>query len=270
MKKTTLISVLFLSFTFVPSAYAQFTQPGDSQGTNSVTGTSAATPGTTAATTQTNNQVQNSNTTSGFVALAPIEGLTRGVVANQTGLANFFNNLYKYLIGLAAALAVIMIIWGGLEYSTQDSISKKSDGKERIYQAIFGLILVLSPVLVFSIINPSILNLSVNLPPLDTRTAAPAVATSCPAGTIGTPPNCLPPCVGGRRTNCNRAESTQEGASDTPVSGQYCYMRVDPTRADSSAEYVCAATQTLCDNLYSEQIRNDGSNAFVGSSCRLR
>ncbi len=104
----------------------------------------------------------------GFVPLAPIPGLT-DIQPSEGGLATFFNNLYKYLIGLAAALAVIMIIWGGLEYSTQDSISKKSDGKQRIYDAIFGLVLVLSPVLVFSIINPSILNLSLNLKPLDTK-----------------------------------------------------------------------------------------------------
>jgi len=110
----------------------------------------------------------------GFTALAPIPGLTDPATLNTASginantLANFFNNLYKFLIGLAAILAIIEIIWGGLEYSTQDSISKKSDGKHRIYQAIFGLVLVLSPVLVFSIINPSILNLSLNLDPLDT------------------------------------------------------------------------------------------------------
>ena len=101
-----------------------------------------------------------------FVPLAPIPGLTQGAVANSSGLANFLNNLYKYLIGVAAILAVIEIIWGGLEISTKDSVSKKSDGKARITQAILGLILVLSPVLVFSIINPSILNLSLNLPPI--------------------------------------------------------------------------------------------------------
>lgn len=108
---------------------------------------------------------------SGFTALAPIPGLTdqsATSVMNATTLANFFNNLYKYLIGLAAILAVIEIIWGGLEISTKDSVSKQSDGKERITQAIFGLVLVLSPVLVFSIINPNILNLSLNLPKLDT------------------------------------------------------------------------------------------------------
>lgn len=114
---------------------------------------------------------------SGFVALAPIPGLTDAAntsVVDSKSLANFFNNLYKYLIGLAATLAVIMIIWGGLEISTKDSVSKQSDGRERIYQAIIGLVLVLSPVLVFSIINPAILNLSINLPALDTKSGPPA------------------------------------------------------------------------------------------------
>lgn len=104
----------------------------------------------------------------GFVPLAAIPGLT-DIQPDAGGLASFFNNLYKYLIGLAAVLAIIEIIWGGLEISTKDSVSKQSDGKERITQAIFGLVLVLSPVLVFSIINPSILNLSLNLPPLELK-----------------------------------------------------------------------------------------------------
>ncbi|MDE1919245.1 MAG: hypothetical protein KGH56_00945 [Patescibacteria group bacterium] len=111
---------------------------------------------------------------SGFVPLAPIPGLTsitdQNSAANSANLAVFFNNLYKFLIGIAAVLAVIEIIWGGLEISTQDSISKQKDGKKRIQDAIFGLVLVLSPVLVFSIINPSILNLSLNLPALNLAT----------------------------------------------------------------------------------------------------
>ncbi len=105
----------------------------------------------------------------GFVALAPIPGLTKGVIANPTGLANFFNNLYKYLVGLAAALAVIQIIWAGIEIAAnRDNVGTLLDEKGKIYNAIFGLLLVLSPVLVFSIINPSILNLSLNLQPLNT------------------------------------------------------------------------------------------------------
>ncbi len=130
-------------------------------------------------------------TGNGFVALAPIPGLTQGTTADAAGLANFFNNLYKYLIGIAAILAVIEIIWGGLEISTQDSVSKHSDGKERITQAIFGLVLVLSPVLVFSIINPSILNLSLNLPQLNTPQGAPAgMASGADTGTAQTASGC--------------------------------------------------------------------------------
>ena len=126
----------------------------------------------------------------GFVPLAPIPGLTdpgtATSVINSDGFANFFNNLYKYVIGLAAALAVIMIIWGGLEISTQDSVSKQGAGRERITQAILGLILVLSPVLVFSIINPSILRLDIGIKPLDTVAGAAIPSATLPGTTTFT------------------------------------------------------------------------------------
>ena len=112
-------------------------------------------------------------TSQGFVPIAGIPGLTQGVQATQGGIASFLNNLYKFLIGAAAALAVIMIIWGGLEIATnRDNVSKILDSKGRIYNAIFGLVLVLLPVLVFSIINPSILNLSINMSPINLSTPA--------------------------------------------------------------------------------------------------
>lgn len=120
----------------------------------------------------------------GFVPLAGIPGLTEGGAADSANLADFFNNLYKYLIGLSAVLAVIEIIWGGIQISTQDSVSKQGEGKERIQQAILGLVLVLSPVLIFSIINPRILNLSLSLPPLDTKVVPPTRrATTTPPTT---------------------------------------------------------------------------------------
>ena len=124
-----------------------------------------------------------------FVPLAGIPGLTQNVPETAAGLAGFFNNLYKYLIGLAAILALIEIIWGGLEISTKDSVSKQSNGRKRITQAIFGLVLVLSPVVVFSIINPSILNLSLSLPILDTKstTQTPTPSVSSAPTQISTP-----------------------------------------------------------------------------------
>ena len=85
-----------------------------------------------------------------------------------------------------------------------------------------GLVLVLSPALVFTIINPKILNLNVNMPPLKTQpgTAGPQGACTNPAGCSTYSPTSdnwiLPnqyqgvlPCSGG---DCSRAvaDCTQE------------------------------------------------------------
>ncbi|MHB0865857.1 MAG: hypothetical protein ACYC1Y_03095 [Minisyncoccota bacterium] len=176
MKKI-LIVALFLTFStpFFASAAGGFSQPNGQScidGTDCVSGYCNSN-NICASNSQASSPSPSGNTSDGFTALAPIPGLTdtsATSVISSTSLANFFNNLYKYLIGLAAVLAVIEIIWGGIEISTKDSVSKQSDGRERITQAILGLILVLSPVLVFSIINPSILNLSLNLPPIGLNT----------------------------------------------------------------------------------------------------
>ena len=231
-----LFSVLFL-FGFTPTAFAQQPQQHcdslqpcpsgqtcssieggvcvtNSSLTNQVTG---ATAGPTAT---------QPSSGSGFTALAPIPGLTdqsSTSVINSTSLALFFNNLYKYLIGLAAVLAVIMIIWGGLEYSTQDSISGKGAGKERIQQAIFGLVLVLSPYLVFSIINPSILNLSLNLPPIN-LSSTPYTPPSSSA-TIDTP-------------------LTTTGPSST-INDSYMLCLKNP-----AGDYDCSGAVTTCQSSY--------------------
>ncbi len=209
MKKLLMLIFLIASMTGV--AHAQVTDCSvQSVGTPCVDATSGASgtcqptydlssmtckaTGAPPAASQTSTQPQQpSEVQSGFTALAPIPGLTdqsATSVMNATTLANFFNNLYKYLIGLAAILAVIEIIWGGLEISTKDSVSKQSDGRERITQAIFGLVLVLSPVLVFSIINPNILNLSLNLPVLNTTNAVSNITSSSGTPTIDSQTQC--------------------------------------------------------------------------------
>lgn len=250
--------IAFLSFIPAPVVRAQ-TDPGlpvDASG-NPYTQTAidavntASQGGVQAAVTNTASK----SVSSGFTALAPIPGLTDispTSVVNSDSLANFFNNLYKYLIGLAAVLAIIEIIWGGIEISTQDSVSKKSDGKERITQAILGLILILAPVLVFSIINPSILNLSLNLPKLDTLTT-PSIPVVKP----------LPPCGNGLRTNCTNLPPTQMGNYPTPTPGLFCFERTNPGAAN---DFVCVSTQKACDTLFNDNMQF-GDKSAVGS-CR--
>ncbi len=195
----------------------------------------------------------------GFTALAPIPGLTdpitAGSVISSSNFANFFNNLYKFVIGFAAMSAVVMIVWGGLEISTQDSISKQGAGRERITQAIYGLILVLSPVLVFSLINPSILRLSLNLPKLDLQHAAYAPVTVV-----------LPPCVlGNRPPKCIDAAPTLDGLSATPISGRYCFKR----KTSNATSFICSASETNCKTMHDPIARGRYSGISAESDCVL-
>ncbi|MFA6969244.1 MAG: hypothetical protein WC217_01435 [Candidatus Paceibacterota bacterium] len=239
----------------------------------------------------------------GFTALAPIPGLTDQTttsVVDAATLANFFNNLYKYLIGLAAVLAVIEIIWGGIEISTKDSVSKKTDGKARIYQAILGLILVLSPVIVFTIINPSILNLSLNLPELKTTTTASvsnnfgtgdaptAKAADCSValggGTVGCPTQAAAQafaasCSNGQgsvfSTNdpklpysagCNSLQPFQghrdySNVADIPK-GYWCFKVKVIANATVSYTYACQVDKNSCSSL---ALNNPVAGQIVGS-----
>lgn len=182
----------------------------------------------------------------GFTALAPIPGLTDAAntsVVNSESLAKFLNNLYMFLIGLAAAIAVVMIIWGGIEYSTQDVPGSKSSGKERIQQALLGLLLILSPVLVFSVINPSILNLSVNLPELDTKSSAPTQ----------TAPTVQAPVRPGSILNAAKVGQKigfGDGYYANTTPGVYCYPITSFTDTDGAVKnFGCSADPNGCRNM---------------------
>lgn len=179
----------------------------------------------------------------GFVPLAEIPGLTsREVtsVVNADSLALFFNNLYKYAIGFAAALAVIEIIWGGLEISTKDSVSKNKDGKDRIQNAVFGLVLVLAPALVFSIINPAILNLSLNLPPLQT-TAGSTVGTGGRQPTTSVDPATQCSVTGTllRRASCPTSATAQQFAASCSGSVSSCQTENSSGCTDTTYQATC-------------------------------
>ena len=117
-----------------------------------------------------------------FTAIAPVPGLTD---ETSSSLSAFFQRLYLFIIGIAAILAVIQIIRGGVEISTE-SIAKHSEGRKHIGFALFGLVLVLSPVLIFSIINPKILDFSL-FESLDSITSSP-VSFSGAGGGAGAVP----------------------------------------------------------------------------------
>jgi hypothetical protein len=117
---------------------------------------------------------QSTDIGSGFIPLTNIPILEQ--TGNSFSLDQFLNGLYKICIGIAAVLAVLQIMRAGIMYMGGDSVTEKKEAKNLIAMAIGGLILVLSPVVVFSVINPEILSLKID-----------------PSGLKGTDPNFTTP-----------------------------------------------------------------------------
>ena len=77
---------------------------------------------------------------------------------STTSLGQFLAQAFQFGLALAAALAVIMIVWGGVEIMISEGPFGKTNGKEKIKDAIYGLILALVSWLILYTINPDILN----------------------------------------------------------------------------------------------------------------
>jgi len=86
--------------------------------------------------------------------------LTTLDVSGTNSLSIYLNLMIKIFIGICAVLAVIMVLWGGIEYMTSELISSKEAGKERIRDALLGLLLALGAWTLLYTINPNLLNTS--------------------------------------------------------------------------------------------------------------
>lgn len=87
----------------------------------------------------------------------------------NTALGFYLNIMIRILIGICAVLAMIMIVMGGIQYMTSELSHSKEEGKHRITNAVFGLILALGSYVLLAQINPDILN--TDLSSLTTQTA---------------------------------------------------------------------------------------------------
>lgn len=96
-----------------------------------------------------------------FVPLTNLPGINEAAASST--LPSFFNNLYKLCIGAAAVIAILQIMRAGMYFMfNKGSIAHNEKGKKLITDSVLGLLLVLSPVIVFGIINPDILDLKLD------------------------------------------------------------------------------------------------------------
>jgi len=107
--------------------------------------------------------------TGNLIQYQPLEPLP-GAEDSETvsDLPTYLANMFKLAIGLAALFAVVMITIGGIEYMMSESLGGKADGKERITNAIIGLLLAVSAWLILYTVNPKTIEFNFNPDPIET------------------------------------------------------------------------------------------------------
>jgi hypothetical protein len=126
-----------------------------------------------------------------FIPLAPIPGLSKG---QYSDVSAYLNAVFNLAISVAAVLAVIMIIFHGIQYMTKESVTETKDHLIGIRSAVTGLILLLLSWLILFVINPQILDLNAlksSLGATPSSSAAPAPSTSAPPASTA-PSNTAP------------------------------------------------------------------------------
>ncbi|HTY39479.1 MAG TPA: hypothetical protein VMC43_00070 [Candidatus Paceibacterota bacterium] len=100
-----------------------------------------------------------------LIALAAPSSVTVGLAQVAADPGTIITQIFNFALALAGLLAFLMIVWGGVKYAANPGNSgAQSDAKDRILQAILGLLLLFGSVLVLNTVNPQIMKTPV--PPL--------------------------------------------------------------------------------------------------------
>ena len=99
------------------------------------------------------------------ISLLPASVLAQNFLVGIPGIGSptgnfdgYINAIYAMFISIAALLAVVKIVIAGVKYMFTDIVPQKTQAKQDIQGAIFGLILILGAVLILTVINPDLTN----------------------------------------------------------------------------------------------------------------
>jgi hypothetical protein len=110
--------------------------------------------------------------------IAPIGSLTGAV-----SLKDYLEGAFQTIIGIAGILAVLMLVICGIKLMGTGSVAAKSEAKQCIWNAIFGLLLAIGSWILLNTINPLLLRNDAEL-----AAQAPTSGTA-PAASATTEPN---------------------------------------------------------------------------------
>lgn len=113
----------------------------------------------------------------------PLSGLDEGV-STEGGAVGIFKEyvgaIYVFGAGLVLVVAVIMIIIGGYETMFKGGVEGNIAGKERIIQALLGVVLVFLSALILHSINPTFFKFGDDNSSLNSSTTSPSPPPETP------------------------------------------------------------------------------------------
>lgn len=103
-----------------------------------------------------------------YTPLAKLPLGKEGALLDTYTISTYLSGMFKLIIALGAAFAVLMGITGGIQYVASGiSPSARSGAKERITNAIIGLVIVLTSYLILNTIDPKLVAFNFQLPPIE-------------------------------------------------------------------------------------------------------
>ncbi|PCI27807.1 hypothetical protein COB55_05040 [Candidatus Wolfebacteria bacterium] len=82
---------------------------------------------------------------------------------STVGLTSYLNTLFYLTIGVASVLAILMIVIGGIQYMSTEAVSGKGDAKDKLWNAVKGLLLIVFAWLLLNTINPDLLKTELDI-----------------------------------------------------------------------------------------------------------
>lgn len=103
---------------------------------------------------------------SSYKLLAPLPGSkTADISTEEEGLATYAEALFPFLLSIAAVLAFVMMVIGGMQYmASAGNPQMMGDAKDRMLKAVLGLLLAALSVLILRTINPELASFQFNIP----------------------------------------------------------------------------------------------------------
>lgn len=135
-----------------------------------------------------------------YVVLAPLPGTTK--TPNCTGtnctadINSYLGGFLGLVIGIGAVIAMILLGFYGFQYALSDSASVKMANKDKLWEILQGLLLIISAYAIIYTINPALLTFSLEI------TAPKITAPVVPTTTTGLAPGGPTQPVGSRIPGC--------------------------------------------------------------------